>query len=151
MAMVRWILVADRTRGRLLHALPAGRGPFPTLACFVHEEGRLQSRERDTDEPGRVIHPAGYVSAVEPHEDQDLVQAKRFAAQLVAHLERSRQERRFDQLIVIVPPKFLGVLRDAWTPSLQNMIQSEIAQDLMPLSDAELQRRLDELLAAPAA
>jgi protein required for attachment to host cells len=128
--------------------LPDGQGPFPELACFVHEAGRLQARERDDDKPGRVNHSAGYPSAVEPHEDRDHVESRRFATELANSLEHRRQENRFDQLIVIAPPKFLGVLRDAWTPSLRNMISLEFHQDLMTLPDAELQQRLEELIGA---
>lgn len=146
MSTIHWILIADRSKAKLVHALPDGQGPFPTLQCFVHEAGRLQPRERDSDEPSRVVHPAGYVSALEPHEDRDHVEATRFAAELVAHLERSRQEGRFDQLTVIAPPRFLGVLRDTWTPSLRKMIHLELHHDLMSLTAAELQKRLDELL-----
>lgn len=146
-----WILIADRTKARLLHVLPNGQGPFPELACFVHEAGRLQPRDRDSDEPGRVIHPAGYASAVEPHEDRDHVESTRFASELASSLERSRQEQRFDRLIVIAPPKFLGVLREEWTPALRKMIQLEIHQDLLNLPDAELQQRLEELVTTATA
>lgn len=146
MNQVTWILVADRSRAKLLHVLPEGQGPYPTLACWSHEAGRIQPRERDAEEPGRIIHPAGYASAVEPHEDRDHVEARRFAKELVGHLEHSRQERRFDRLFVIAPPGFLGVLRDAWTPSLHAMIVREWNHDLAGLTEAALQRRLEELL-----
>lgn len=148
MTAVDWILIADRSKAKLLHVLPTGHRPFPTLACFAHSESRLQPRERDSQEPSRVIHPAGYASALEPHEDREHVEARRFAAELADYLERSRQEGRFDRLTVIAPPKFLGVLRVAWTPSLRSMIQAEFDQDLTPLPEAELQLRLDQLTAA---
>lgn len=145
MGTVDWILVADRTRAKLFHAIPGGHGPFPVLACFTHEQGRLLPQERNTDKPGRAVHPAGWTSAVEPHEDADHVENRRFAAELVSYLERGRLERRFDRLTVIAPPKFLGVLRDAWKSSLKPLIGTEIPQDLMQLSDAELQQRLESL------
>ena len=144
---VTWILVADRTKAKLLHALPHGQGPFPELASLVHEAGRLLPHERDSAEPGRVIHPAGYASAVEPHEDRDHVESKRFAAEIVNYLDHCRQEGRFDQLMVIAPPKFLGVLREAWPPPLKKLVHLEIDQDLLTVPAAELQRRLEELAA----
>ena len=145
MAKVTWILVADRSRAKLLHQLSGGQGPYPTLSCWSHEAGRLQPWERDAEEPGRIIHPAGYASAVEPHEDRDHVEARRFAKELVDHLELSRQEHRFDRLLVIAPPKFLGVLRQSWTPSLEAMIDGEWNEDLAGFSEADLQRRLEAL------
>lgn len=151
MATNSWILLADRTQAKVLHVLEGGRGPFPQLACFEHEEGRQRLHERDSDKPGRVVHPEGGLSAVEPHEDREHVEAKRFAAQLVDHLEQNRQEGRFSQLFVVAPPKFLGVLRDAWTPSLRKLVTLESHHDLMTLPGAELQRRLEELISAPVA
>lgn len=148
---VTWILIADRTKAKLVHVLPHGEGPFPELASLAHEAGRLQPRERDSSKPGRVIHPAGYASAVEPHEDRDHVESRRFAAEIVHHLDHCRQEGRFDQLMVIAPPKFLGVLRDAWPPPLQKLVHREIDQDLMTVPVAELQRRLEELMPESAA
>lgn len=146
-----WILVADRAKARLLHALPDGQGPFPVLKCYVHEEGRRRDKDRDSAEPGRVIHPAGYVSAVEPHEDRNHLEARKFASILIDDLERNSLENRFDQLMVIAPPKFLGVLREAWYPDLKKKIFLEVSQDLMPLSDAELQQRLEGLMEATVA
>lgn len=145
MPPVTWILVADRSRAKLFHALPDGQSPYPTLGCWSHAAGRLQPRDRDSDEPGRVVHPAGYVSAVEPHEDRDHVEARRFSKELVSHLESLRQEHRFDQFVVIAPPGFLGVLRDSWTPSLRSMIARELNLDLSGLPDSELQKRLESL------
>ena len=145
MTQVTWILVADRCRAKLLHVLPEGQGPYPTLACWSHEAGRIQPRERDAEEPGRIIHPAGYASAVEPHEDRVHVEARRFSKELVNHLEQCRQEHRFDRLVVIVPPGFLGVLRESWTPSLHSMIVGELNLDLTGLAEADLQKRLQSL------
>ena len=145
MSPVTWILVADRSRAKLLHVLPDGKVPYPTLGCWIHEAGRLQPRERDAEEPGRVIHPAGYASAVEPHEDRDHVEARRFAKELVNHLEHLRQEHRFDRFVVIAPPGFLGVLRESWTPSLHSMIIRELNLDLSGLPETELQKRLESL------
>lgn len=58
------------------------------------------------------------------------------------------QEGRFSQLFVVAPPKFLGILRDAWTPSRRKLVVLETHHDLMTLSSAEVQRRLEKLIAA---
>lgn len=149
MPVIDWILIADRTRAKLFHVLPDGLGPSPVLACFTHEQGRLLPQERNTDKPGRVDHPAGWTSSVEPNEDTEHVESRRFAAVLVGHFELARQEKRFDRLTVVAPPKFLGVLRGAWTASLRTLIRAETPLDLMRLSDKELQERIKILMALP--
>jgi protein required for attachment to host cells len=148
MPSVDWVLVADRSRASLLHALPNGLRPWPTLAGFVHEEARLTPQERDTAAPGRVMHPGGARSAVEPHEDRSHVEARRFAAQITEHLDRERLNRRFDRLVVVAPPMFLGVLREASSAPLRAMTAIEFDRDLIPLPEAELQQRLFTIVAS---
>lgn len=143
MSGVTWILVADRSRAKLLHRLPDGQVPYPTLHCWSHGPGRARVSERKSDQPGRVAHPAGYYSALEPHEDLDHVEARRFAAELTSYLEGCRLENRFDELIVVAAPKFLGTLRESWSPALGRMVVRELNADVTGLSDADLQSYLE--------
>jgi len=148
MLTVDWILVADRSRGIVLHALPHGVRPYPTLASFVHVEGRQTPQERDSDVSGRIQHPGGARSTIEPHEDRWHVEARRFAKKLADFLEHDSLNGRFDRLIVIAPPAFLGVLREAWPPHVRDRIVCEIDDDLLPLPESELQTRLANIVAS---
>lgn len=143
---VVWILVADRSRARILHAIRDRKGPFSTLASFVHEEGRLQRHEMESDSPGQAYRAGGARSVVEPHEDPEHRHARVFAAELTDHLDRAGQENRFDQLVVIAPPGFLGVLREQWTARIKSRITQEFDKELAGLNDAQLQSRLAEML-----
>lgn len=142
MNTVDWILVADRTRAEVLHALPDHLGPFPVLNSFIHTEGRLQPQDRDSDSPGRLSTPGGAHTAVEPHEDRWRVEAQRFAHQIVGFLDQARHDRRFDRLIVIASPPFLGVLRAAMPDVLQRCVCHEDAVNLLPMTESERQKRL---------
>jgi len=147
MLTIDWILVADRSRASILHALPHGLRPYPTVANFIHAEGRLLPQERDSDVSGRIQHPGGARSTIEPHEDRWHVESRRFAKELADVLERDRQNSRFDRLLVIAPPVFMGVLRETWPTLLRECIAIEVTQDLMPLPEKELQSRLSEIVA----
>lgn len=146
MSTVNWILIADRSRAVILHALPDGMRPFPVLSSYIHAEGRLRSQDRDCDVGGRVQHPGGARSTVEPHEDRWHVEARHFASLLVETLEHEHQNGRFDRLIVIASAPFLGVLREEWSPGLRACILTEQAGNLLPLPESELQRRLAEIV-----
>jgi protein required for attachment to host cells len=147
MLTVDWIFIAHRTRASILHALPHSLRPYPTLASYIHGEGRLLSQERDSDVSGRIQHPGGARSTIEPHEDRWHVESRRFAKELTDILERDCQSGRFDRLFVIAPPVFLGVLRETWPLLLRDRIVSEVAEDLMPLPEKELQSRLSDIVA----
>jgi protein required for attachment to host cells len=146
MPSVDWVLVADRSRARILHLLPDGLLPLPTLASFIHPEGHLAPQDRDSDVAGRLQLPGGPRSAVEPHEDRWHVEATRFAKQLAESLDRDRQQNRFDRLFVIAPPALMGVLREAWPSLVRTRIAGEFTEDLLPLPEQELQQRLSKLL-----
>lgn len=107
----------------------------------------MSAQQQGRDAPGRVQHPGGARSAVEPHEDTVHVEARRFAAQLIELLERDCQEKRFDRLIVVAAPMFLGVLRDAWPALLRKLIVREVNLDVMGLDEPALQARLMQIVA----
>lgn len=144
---VDWVLVADRSRARLYHVLPEKQRPFPVLKAFVHEAGRLLRHEVESDIPGRIYHPGGARSLVEPHEDVEHRESRKFAAEINDYLEQACRERRFDRLIVVAPPDFLGVLREERPASVQKCVIHEVGKELAGLSDAQLQERLDDILA----
>lgn len=146
MSTVDWILVADRSRAVVLHALPNGIGPFPVLSSYLHAEGRLRSQDRDSDVWGRVQHPGGARSTVEPHEDRWHVEASRFAKELVGTLEHEFRNGRFERLVVIAPAPFLGVLRAEWPQLLRNCIIKEQVENLLGMPESERQKKLAEIM-----
>lgn len=147
MKTVDWILLADRSRALILHALPDNLGPYPTLASFVHPEGRLQSQERNSDTGGRVSLPGGIRSTVEPHEDRWHVEARRFAKELGESLQQARQQGRFDRLFIVAPPAFLGVLRESLPVTVQKAITADLTEELLSLPEHEWQSRLEKMVA----
>ena len=54
---------------------------------------------------------------------------------------------RFDRLILVAPPAFLGDLRDAVPKDLRDKVADEIASDLTNMPQQELHMRLEEILA----
>ncbi|MDP1797636.1 MAG: host attachment protein [Planctomycetaceae bacterium] len=146
MLNVDWILLADRSRANILHALPDGLQPFPTIVSLIHGEGRLHPQDRDSDAAGRIQLQSGARSATEPHEDRRHVEARVFAKQIVEYLEQASRDRRFDRLFVVAPPEFLGVLRETWPHLLHRKIVREVNANLTQLPQAELQTRLAEIV-----
>lgn len=142
-----WILVADGARGRLLlHAGPKS-GLTPATGVEEYQGDRRPSREIGSDRPGRGFESAnptrhGYAPRVDWHEF-----AKReFAARMAAILDRCRERKRFDELVLVAPPKTLGDLRQALDPKTAACIRQEVAKDLVQLSDHELEERLADVL-----
>lgn len=145
---VDWILVADRGRARVLHAIPDAK-VFPTLETFVHPEADLKRSELESDVPSRDRQMAGVPgSPVEPRTDHKHLTAERFAHELTEHLEKARQDGRFDRLFVVAPPLFLGELRKSWKHPLAAMVAGEVDKDLSGLSDHDLMEHLRTAVAS---
>jgi protein required for attachment to host cells len=65
-----------------------------------------------------------------------------FAAEVVEYLSRARQEHRFDDLLLVAPPLFLGVLRQVMPRSLSSLVTREINKEYTELSAEEIPARL---------
>lgn len=139
---VDWILVADRGRARVLHAIPDAT-VFPTLMTFVHPEADLKRSELESDVLGRDRQmAAAAASSYEPHSDHKHLTAERFARDLTEYLDKARQEGRFERLFVVAPPLFLGELRKSWKHPLAAMVAGEVDKDFSGLGDHELMEHL---------
>lgn len=138
---VDWILVADRGRARVLHAIP-GATVYPTLATYLHPESDLTRQQGESDSPGRMALEGSARSTFEPHTDHKHLTAERFAHELTEHLEKARQEGRFDRLFVVAPPLLLGELRKSRKQPLNAMVAGEVDKDLSGLGDHELMEHL---------
>jgi len=64
---------------------------------------------------------------------------KTFARRVGDYLEKARTDHRYDQLVVIAPPKFLGALRKEMGKEVEKLIADEVAKDLSLLSQRELE------------
>lgn len=140
--MINWILVADRSKARVLQA-PLNNGwPFSVQAGFIHPAGRLHRSDLESDFPGSFNLQGKSRSAPEPHEDIDLHEARKFALQLCEYLDKACHEQLFDRLIVVAPPRFLGILRQQFSPQLNARLVGEFNRDLASLTDSQLQTHL---------
>ena len=141
-----WILVADAARARIFSAKGPGKDLQP-VEQLISPEARLHERDIDADRPGRVFdsfgkgrHATG--TSTSPKEQEAL----RFAHEVVNHIEQGRIANRFDRLILVAEPHFLGLLRKAIKPALKQTITAEINKDLSKATDREIREHLPERL-----
>ena len=85
---ITWILVADRSRARLL-SLDSEESIVRQRECFSNSEGRMRPRELESDRPPTTHDRFGHGRhAVEPHTPSAEKVADRFARALRAALQR---------------------------------------------------------------
>lgn len=130
-----WIVVANRGVARLFQATQA-TGPLEELEAFIHPEARLRDRDLVSDRPGRGFERAGPGShAEEPDSSVAEVEAGQFALELSRFLLKGHGDGRFDMLVLIAAPGFLGALRERLGGAMKHHILLEVAKNL-PHADA---------------
>src|SRR5215471_15383407 len=107
-----WILVADAARARLFEPAPTD-GRLVEIECFINPEGRAGARRTTTHRPPTVNESVGTARhAIEPHMTPREKTASRFAHTLSVALERGRARCRYERLVLVAPPRFLGALHE---------------------------------------
>jgi protein required for attachment to host cells len=136
-----WILVCDGKKAVILEN--AGDRKFPNLRVkAVREHDDAPSRDLGTDVPARVFASVGSArSATESTDWHD--QAERaFLRELVGELQSAATERKFKGVVVVAPPRALGVIREAYPPGLRAFVRAEVGHDYTHLPVDEIERRL---------
>ncbi len=139
-----WVLVADSARARL-YTMPDRRGALREREDFVHPESRLHDQELTSDLPGRTFDSAGQGR----HAMSDAMSPKKheavtFAKALARHLESERVNGHLDELIVIAPPAFLGLLRDELSESCEKLVVETISKNLVKETTESIRDHLNQ-------
>lgn len=144
-----WILVAHEAGARVF--ANDGRGTGLTLIeSMEHPEGRARDRDIDSDRPGRSFRKnsgdtrrASMSKSEGPH-DRAVAD---FARLLADKLEHARVQNRFKRLVLVAPPRFLGLLRSSLDGPTSQLLLGSINKDLAMSSEAELLKHLSEMIA----
>jgi protein required for attachment to host cells len=110
----------------------------------VLEHDDAPTREQGTDQPGRTAGPPGPArSAVEPTDWHQLGE-DRFAKDIAAALYRRAHAGGFDKLVVVAPPKVLGILRKEMHKEVTERITAEVPKELTGHPVSEIEKLLTE-------
>jgi protein required for attachment to host cells len=132
------VLVAHDAGARSFENRGPGKG-LVALGEVEFEDGRRHSGELNSDRPGRAFDRAGQGRhAYEAHDDARSHAVAHFARELAHDLAREFHLGAFDQLVLVAPPRFLGVLRDALDAKLLRALIGSVAKDLPRATAAEL-------------
>jgi len=136
-----WVVVCDGAKALVLEN--AGSRMHPNLTTRqVFEQPDLSDRELSADKPGRAISSVGNrrsaVEQVDRHEQEE----QRFLKNVAAHLDRAVLAGDTPSLIVVAPPRAIGILRRAFTSHVRQAIRAEVEKDFVKLPVKEIERHL---------
>jgi protein required for attachment to host cells len=143
-----WVVVGHRAGARILEHTGPGKG-LRLVSDLDNPEGRLKSGQMDTDKPGTSFSsgPGPGRHPMSPQEDSHHHVAENFAAQIAVVLGTARVERRFDQVVLVAEPGFLGMMRSKLDASTTAMVKSSLGKDLANVRLQDLGKHLGSVLA----
>jgi len=132
-----WVVVCDGAKALLLEN--TGDIKFPNLRTIeVLEQKDLPTHELGAQKPGRAFSPASHGShsshgsrgTIEQTDWHD--QAERaFLVHLAQRLDAAIAAGKTKSLIVVAPPRALGMIRPAYSHALKVAVRAEVDKDLV--------------------
>lgn len=133
-----WILVADGACARFL-ALAEGRGIAKAIPGLEMRHHAPSTRDLGRSKPARVIESVGSAKhGIEPRFDLHEREEADFLKMVMQKTEEALQKSEFDRLVMVAPPRALGILRSLASASLNAHKILDIDLDLTKHTEAEI-------------
>ncbi len=136
-----WVVVCDGKKALVLEN--AGDEKFlnlKTLQVFEHPDRKTS--ELGSDAPGRSISSMGHGRSAMEQTDWHTLEEERFLRTLIGFLNTEVTANRFKSLVMVAPPRALGVLRPFYSHDLRKALHTEIDKDLVAMPVHEIEKRL---------
>jgi protein required for attachment to host cells len=136
-----WVVVCDGVKALVLENV--GDIKFPNLKTIdVLEHKDLPTREQGTDKPGRSHSSVGPGRSAVEQTDWHEQGEQTFLVRVAEYLDAAVASGKAKSLIVVAPPRALGVLRPAYSHALKGAVRAEVDKDLVKQPVAEIEKRL---------
>jgi protein required for attachment to host cells len=133
-----WVVVCDGAKALVLEN--TGDIKFPNLKTVqVLEQKDLPTHLLGADKPGRTHSSVGQNSSAVTQTDWHNQAEQAFLTHLAQKLDAEVVAGKVKSLILVAPPRALGMIRHAYSHALRGAIRTEIDKDLVkhPVHDIE--------------
>jgi protein required for attachment to host cells len=133
-----WVVVCDGAKALVLEN--AGDAKFPNLKMReVYEQKDMPTRLLGADKPGRTHSSVGQNSSAVTQTDWHNQAEQAFLTHLAQKLDAEVVAGKVKSLILVAPPRALGMIRHVYSHVLRGAIRTEIDKDLVkhPVHDIE--------------
>ena len=136
-----WVIVCDGKKALILEN--AGDEKFLNLKTReVQEHADPKTSDLGNDEPGRSFSSVGSGRSAVEQTDWHRQEEERFLQKLVSQLDHSVKVGEVKSLVIVAPPRALGVLRQAYSHNLRAAVHAEIDKDLVRIPVHEIEKHL---------
>jgi protein required for attachment to host cells len=136
-----WVVVCDGRKALVLENV--GDDKFLNLKTReVYDQEDAKTSELGTDAPGRAINSVdARRSSMEQTDWHDQAE-NAFLETLARRLNAAVEAGEARKLVVVAPPRALGVLRQAYSSNLRDAVHIELDKDLVKLPVHEIEKHL---------
>jgi protein required for attachment to host cells len=136
-----WVVVCDGAKALILENV--GDDVFPNLQTReVHEHEDPRSRDIGSDAAGRAVSGVGNSGGAMQETDWHEQAERTFLETLAARLDAAVQSSIPKALIIIAPPRALGILRAAYSSHVRAAVRAEVDKDYVKLPVHEIEHHL---------
>lgn len=139
-----WIVVANEIEATVYESTRSEEAP-KRLKRLLFPQGRLKRSQITSDRAGHAIRTSKGGVPLEGKSDPKRELLKVFARRINALLENGASKNKYDNIILMAEPRFLGVLRKVMCKKCQSKITKEIRKDLSGLSKNEAWKRIADI------
>lgn len=136
-----WVVVCDGAKALVLQNV-GSRANLNLKTKEVYEQADPKTHEIGTDKPGRTFNSMGNGRSAVEQPDWHDQQEQRFLAKLAARLDKAVLGGETPSLVVVAPPRAIGMLRRAFTTHVQQAIRAEVEKDYVKMPLDEIERHL---------
>jgi protein required for attachment to host cells len=136
-----WVVVCDGAKALVLQN--AGNVMSLKLqARDVFEQPDPKTSELGTDAPGRAIASVGSMRSAVEQTDWHEQAERAFLIAIASRLDAAAARGDVPGLVVVAPPRALGVLREVYSDPLRKALRGEIERDYVNLPIGQIERHL---------
>jgi protein required for attachment to host cells len=142
-------MVAHDAGARVFENDGPGKG-LQLIEEIDHPEGRERDQDINADRPGRSFRKNSgdpRRAAMSRSEGPRERVVSDFARAMAEKLKQGRVENQYERLVLVAPPRFLGLLRSSLDGPTAQLLVGSLNKDLASTKQAELIEHLGEIIA----
>jgi len=136
-----WIVVCDGKKALWLGDI--GDAVFPNLKTQeIAEHPVPLTREQGSDASGRGVGSVDAARSAIEQTDWHEASERSFLEEVAQRLDAAVLAGEAEAMVVVAPPRALGVLRRAFSPHVRRALRAEIDKDLVRMPVHEIEKHL---------
>jgi protein required for attachment to host cells len=136
-----WVVVCDGAKAIVLENI--GDADYPDLRMReAEEQPDRRTHEIGTDAPGRAFRTVGSARSALAQTDFHDESERTFLTDLARRLDKALSEKETASVVIVAPPRALGMLRNAYSPRLRKAVAAEVDKDLVAMPIGDIERHL---------